>query len=396
MVASFEQMWADLHPVGRLASTGGYVRQPFTDAERECAAWFRAEASARGLRLEQDGYGNVVAWWGTGHEAVLTGSHLDSVLEGGAFDGPLGIVSAFAAIDLLRARGFTPSRRLGIAAFVEEEGSRFGLACLGSRLAVGALTLARAESLTDRAGVSLGDAWADGGLDPTTGSTLLDGVGCFVELHVEQGRHLVDRGEPVAVASRIWPHGRYRFDFEGEANHAGATRMEDRHDPMLTYAVTALAAAKRARLAQERATFGRLAVEPNGTNAIASRVTAWLDARGATDDSLAALVESIVVHAQERARADGTTVTMTPESVSRAVSFPADLAARLAAPHGWPVIATQAGHDAGVLAAAGIPSAMLFVRNPTGVSHSPAEHADMDDCLAGVVALADTLEELSR
>ncbi len=396
MTTSFEEMWRDLAGVGRAAASGGYFRQPFTAAERECAAWFRAEAEARGLRLEQDGYGNTVAWWGTGSDAVLTGSHLDSVLDGGAFDGPLGIVSAFAAVDLLRERGFEPSRRIGVAAFVEEEGSRFGLACLGSSLAVGNLTVARAEALTDRSGVSLGDVWAATGLDPSAGSSLLDGVGCFVELHVEQGRDLVERGEAVAVASEIWPHGRYRFDFEGEANHAGSTRMDDRHDPMLTYAVTALAASKKARLTQERATFGRLAVEPNGTNAIPSRVSAWLDARGATDESLEDLVGSILFRAQERAASDGTTVSMTPESVSRAVAFSGDLAARIAAPHGWPIIATQAGHDAGILSAAGIPTAMLFVRNPTGVSHSPAEHAEMGDCLAGVVALADTLQELAR
>ncbi len=87
---------------------------------------------------------------------------------------------------------------------------------------------------------------------------------------------------PVGVASSIWPHGRFRFTFGGEANHAGTTLMEDRHDPMLTYAMTALAANKQARLAGARATFGRLSVEPNGTNAVPSQVTAWLDARAAS------------------------------------------------------------------------------------------------------------------
>src|SRR6266540_1890886 len=160
---SFEEMWRALAPVGRSATSGGYFRQPFTPAERECADWFAAEAAARGLTLEYDGFGNVVAWWdvpGASGPAVLTGSHLDSVLDGGAYDGPLGVVSSFAAVDLLRERGFVPGRRIGIGAFVEEEGSRFGLACLGSRLAVGAVAVADAEALTDRDGVRLGDAWA--------------------------------------------------------------------------------------------------------------------------------------------------------------------------------------------------------------------------------------------
>ena len=398
---SFEQMWRDLAPVGRAAG-GGYFRQPFAGAERECADWFAEEARARGLRLDHDGYGNTVAWWDVpaGTTAapggdVLTGSHLDSVLDGGAFDGPLGVVSSFAAIDLLRERGFVPTRRIGIGAFVEEDGSRFGLACLGSRLAVGTTTLEQAEALTDRDGVRLGDAWAKADLDPTQGSDLLADVGHFVELHVEQGRDLVDRGAAVGVASEIWPHGRFRFDFSGEANHAGTTRMEDRRDPMLTYAMTALAANEQARAVGERATFGRIAVEPNGTNAVPSQVTAWLDARCATDDGLARLVAAITDRAAEQAGRDGTGVEVTRESVSASVAFDTDLAHRLAAPHGWPVIPTQAGHDAGILSAAGIPTAMLFVRNPTGISHSPEEHAETVDCLAGVEALADTLQELA-
>lgn len=327
---------------------------------------------------------------------MLTGSHLDSVLDGGAYDGPLGVASALAAVDLLRARGFEPARPIGVGVFVEEEGSRFGLACLGSRLAVGAITPAAAAELRDRDGVPLLDAMSAAGLSPSLGrSPLLDGVGVFVELHVEQGRDLVDRDVAVGVASGIWPHGRYRFDFTGEANHAGTTRMEDRRDPMLTYAMTALAANKQARLAGQRATFGRVDVAPNGTNAVPSRVTAWMDARCSTDSTLAELVAAIEKQGSERAARDGTALVITAESVSGPVAFDAELAARIAAPHGWPVIPTQAGHDAGILSAAGIPTAMLFVRNPTGISHSPEEFSPMADCLAGVEALADTLALLA-
>jgi N-carbamoyl-L-amino-acid hydrolase len=383
----FERMWTDLAPVGRSASSGGYFRQPFTTPERELAAWFASQAAARGLELETDGFGNVVAWWRSGSgPAVLTGSHLDSVLDGGAYDGPLGVVAALAAVDELRARGVTPSRPLGVSVFVEEEGSRFGLACLGSRLAVGALSWESARSLRDRDGVALGDVTEGGG------PGLLSDVGTFVELHVEQGRDLVDRDAAVGAASGIWPHGRYRFDVTGEANHAGTTRMEDRADPMLTYAMTVLAANKQARLAGQRATFGRVEVTPNGTNAVPSSVRGWLDARASSESELASLVDVVARQAAERASRDGTSVTVTPESVSGAVAFDALLTARIAG--ALPVIPTAAGHDAGILAAAGVPTAMLFVRNPTGVSHSPTETASMPDCLAGVQALADALERL--
>jgi beta-ureidopropionase / N-carbamoyl-L-amino-acid hydrolase len=315
------------------------------------------------------------------------------VLDGGAYDGPLGVVSAFAAIDRLRDRGFVPSRRVGVSAFAEEEGSRFGLACLGSRLATGAIGWERARELRDRDGTAYGDVVAGEGPD------LLAGVGTFVELHVEQGRDLVDRGRAIGVASRIWPHGRYRVDITGAANHAGTTRMEDRQDPMLTYAMTALAANKQARVTGQRATFGRVETTPNSTNSVPSAVTAWMDVRCQTDEALADLVATITRQAEERAGRDATTLTVTEESVSGATAFDTDLVALIAADHAegdWPVIPTQAGHDAGILSTHGIPSAMLFVRNPTGVSHAPAEHAEIADCLVGVAALADTLERLAR
>jgi N-carbamoyl-L-amino-acid hydrolase len=284
---------------------------------------------------------------------------------------------------------------------VEEEGSRFGLACLGSRLATGATTWERARQLRDRDGVRLDEAMAVAGLDDEDPEPWLgpDAIRCFVELHVEQGRALVDRNAAVGVASRIWSHGRYRFDISGEANHAGTTRMEDRRDPMLTFAMVALAANKQARVAGQRATFGRVETTPNSTNSVPATVTAWLDARCESGPALTALVDAIWRQADERATRDGTTISVTPESVSGAVDFDPSLADRIAADHegpDWPVIPTQAGHDAGILSTAGVPTAMLFVRNPTGVSHSPDEHAEMPDCLVGVGALADTLARLAR
>lgn len=398
---SFDRMWSDLRSVGRSRTSGGYFRQAFGSAERECHAWFVEQARVRGLAVEHDGNGNVVAWWRppecAERRALLTGSHLDSVLDGGAFDGPLGVVSALAAIDLLRDRRFAPTRPIGVAVFAAEEGSRFGVACLGSRLLTGALSADKAQELRDRDGVFLRDAMADAGLDPEIGQSDLPGrVAAFVELHVEQGRDLADRDRAVGVGSEIWPHSRFRFEFTGEANHAGTTRMADRRDPMLTYAATALAAGERARREDTCATFGRIEVEPNGTNAVPSVVRAWLDARAAAEESLRSLVNTIERAASDRAARDGTSVSVTAESVTPTTRFDADLAARLS--HRLddaPIIPTGAGHDAGVLALAGIPTAMLFVRNPSGVSHSPAEHAERGDCLTGVAALANCLADLA-
>ncbi|MBL6275114.1 allantoate amidohydrolase [Micromonospora fiedleri] len=390
----FRRLWDEIAPIGRDARSGGYLRYALTEPELRLREWFRTQADERGMPVTEDGNGNLFAWWGDpdAGDAVLTGSHFDSVPHGGAYDGPLGIVSAWLAVDELRAAGVTPTRPLVVAAFVEEEGARFGVPCLGSRLLTGQIDVERAGALRDAAGVSFAEAL--GALPAGGDPTLLGRFGAFVELHVEQGRALVEQDAPVAVATAIWPHGRWRFDVTGEGNHAGTTRMADRRDPMLTYAFTVLAANKEARLRDAHATVGRVRVEPNATNAIPSRVTGWLDARAAEPETLTGLVEAVRTKAVERARRDGTEITLTEESVTPLVAFDNGLTDRLARLLDAPVLPTGAGHDAGVLAAH-VPTAMLFVRNPTGVSHSPAESADDVDCAAGVIALARVLEELA-
>jgi N-carbamoyl-L-amino-acid hydrolase len=391
MTDTFAALWAEIAPIGR-ADGGGYLRYALTEPERVLRDWFRNQADRRDLPVTEDGNGNLFAWWGEpwGHGAVLTGSHFDSVPYGGGYDGPLGIVSAFLAVDRLRERGHVPARPLAVAAFVEEEGGRFGVPCLGSRLLTGAIDPAVAAALSDSAGVTFGEALGATPAGELPG--LAARVSALVELHIEQGRAL---DVPVGVASAIWPHGRWRFDFAGHGDHAGTTRMADRRDPMLTFAHTVLAANEEARLAGAHATMARVLVEPNATNAIPSTVRGWLDARAADTSTLDLLVAAVVKRAQDRAAEDDTEVSVTAESVTAEVSFDTSLAARIAdLLGGAPILPTGAGHDAGVLSAH-VPTAMLFVRNPTGVSHSPAEHADEADCTAGVEALAAVLGDLT-
>ncbi|MGP4050343.1 allantoate amidohydrolase [Streptomyces sp. 2A115] len=401
-------MWRDLEPIGRHPDSGGYRRYAWTAADVECRAWFEEQARARGLVHELDRNGNQWAWLGdpAAGDAVVTGSHLDSVPDGGAFDGPLGVVSSFAALDELRARGVEFTRPLAIVNFGDEEGARFGLACVGSRLTSGQLTVEQAHRLTDADGITLPQAMERAGYDPAAigpDPERLARIGAFVELHVEQGRALDLTGDQVGIASAIWPHGRWRFDFRGEANHAGTTRLVDRRDPMLSYAETVLAARRQAELAGAVATFGKISVEPNGVNAIPSLVRGWLDSRAADQATLDTVVDSIEKAAREYADAHGIQLDIVRESFTPVVEFEHALRDELARILGRdadpglrvPVLGTGAGHDAGILAGS-IPTAMLFVRNPTGVSHSPAEYAAEDDCVAGVTALADVLEGLAR
>jgi beta-ureidopropionase / N-carbamoyl-L-amino-acid hydrolase len=391
----FDRMWADLEPVGRDAHSGGYRRFAWSGPDRTTREWFAAEAARRGLDLTVDRNGNQWAWWGdpdgpAAGRAVVTGSHLDSVPDGGAFDGPLGIVSAFAAVDRLRADGHRPDRPVGVVSFVDEEGARFGVACAGSRLLTGALDPDRARDLRDADGTTMAAAMRWTGHDPLhlgRDDDTLARIGSYVELHVEQGRGLADGTAAVGVGHGIWPHGRWRLDLAGEANHAGTTRLADRDDPMLRLAAAVLAAREEAERLGAVATVGRVEVVPNGTNAVPSLVRAWLDARGEDGQAVRSVVAAV-------GGAAGTFPD--EESWSPEVTFDAPLRDRLARLLGDPpVLPTGAGHDAGVLAGAGIPTAMLFVRNPTGVSHSPAEHADRDDCLAGVDALATVLADLT-
>lgn len=410
MTASFHEMWEELRPIGRNSSSGGYRRHAWTGADADCRAWFKAQAETRGLAYELDRNGNQWAWLGAATyedvapgDAVVTGSHLDSVPDGGAFDGPLGVVSSFAALDELRRRGAEFGKPLAIVNFGDEEGARFGLACVGSRLAAGALGTEAAHQLRDGDGITLPQAMERAGYDPEAigpDPERLARIGAFVELHVEQGRALDLSGDPVGIASAIWPHGRWRFDFRGEANHAGTTRLEDRRDPMLTYAATVLAAREQARLAGALATFGKISVQPNGVNAIPSLVSGWLDARAAGQDTLDTVIDGIERAAAERAAHDGVDLAVVRESFTSVVEFQHALRDELGAILGKtgerpvPVLGTGAGHDAGILSGT-VPTAMLFVRNPTGVSHSPAETATEDDCVAGVTALADVLEGLA-
>jgi N-carbamoyl-L-amino-acid hydrolase len=398
-------MWAELLPVGRSSASGGYRRFAWTPADTECRAWFEQQARDRRLAYEVDRNGNQWAWLGDPAEgnAVVTGSHLDSVPDGGAFDGPLGVVSAFAALDELRDRGARFARPVGIVNFGDEEGARFGLACVGSRLTAGALTVEQAHRLTDGDGVTLPRAMEAAGYDPDAigaDPERLARIGAFVELHVEQGRALDLSGDRIGIASAIWPHGRWRFDFRGEANHAGTTRLDDRRDPMLGYAETVLAARREARLAGAVATFGKITVEPNGVNAIPSLVRGWLDSRAADQETLDTVVTGVEKAAREHAAAHGVALEVVRESFTPVVEFDHALRDELARILGKdtelrvPVLGTGAGHDAGILAGR-VPTAMLFVRNPTGVSHSPAEFAAEDDCVAGVLALADVLEGLA-
>jgi beta-ureidopropionase / N-carbamoyl-L-amino-acid hydrolase len=386
------ELLAELRPVGA-SREGGYNRLAWTRADAECREWFRQSAAARGLDVETDRNGNLWAWLGADlpGTALVVGSHLDSVPRGGAFDGPLGIASAFAAVDRLVSQGVQLARPLAIVAFADEEGARFGVACAGSRLLTGALSVDAFRALTDADGVSTGDAMIAAGTDPgAVGADpeRLARIGEYLELHVEQGHLATSAGvdglapdAPLGFATEIWPHGRWRVDLIGQQNHAGTTRLADRRDPMLALARVVLEVRACAEQAGILATVGRVRVSPGAVNAIPGSASLWIDARGQDE----ARVRHAIAMLEE-----STTVATIEESWTSSTVFDVGFTDELAAAVGTelPRLPSGAGHDAGVLALAGIPAAMILVRNPSGISHAPEEYAEDADVEAGVVALA--------
>ena len=383
----------ELAPIGRNAATGGYDRLAWTGVDAECRQWFEQCAEALGLDVEVDRNGNLWAWWNEAApgSAVVVGSHLDSVPSGGAFDGPLGIASAFAAIGDLQRDGFEPARPVAVVAFADEEGARFGVACAGSRLMTGALASDVALGLTDAAGTSLAEALRAAGIRSEqlgADHARLRSIGEFIELHVEQGHLVTDggaaglsaAGSALGLATEIWPHGRWRADIRGSQNHAGTTPLADRDDPMIGLARVILSVREAAELAGVLATVGKVRVHPGAVNAVPGLVSAWIDARGSDESRVRSMIH-------------GLGVAVVEESWTASTPFDIHLTQALSATLGGdvPLLPSGAGHDAGVLALAGVPTAMILVRNPSGISHAPGEYAESEDVAIGVSALAAVL-----
>ncbi|HIW92252.1 MAG TPA: allantoate amidohydrolase [Candidatus Corynebacterium avicola] len=411
LMDTFRSMWGELNAIG--VGESGVRRFSWTGEDAALRDWFTAQAEARGMDVATDVNGNIRAWWGIPEDgAVATGSHLDSVPDGGLWDGPLGVVLGFLAVDALAAAEqdgtLTRRRPLAVVDYMDEEGARFGVACLGSKLMSGAIDPEAARSLTDADGVTLAEAMLASDTDPQAigeDPGELARIGAQVEVHIEQGKNLAgplpgsEVGAPVGVATAIWPHGRWEFIFEGVADHAGTCRMEDRRDAGVPFAATVLAARSVAEgMDGARATFGRFHVEPGGPNVVPAKVVALLDARAKDDATLEELVDRISGVAKQAAGENGVTVSVVQKSYAPVVDFDPDLRemhAKLAADAGeyLPELPTQAGHDSGILAAR-VPTSMLFVRSPHGISHSPLEDAAEEDVVAGLRVLVRALAHL--
>jgi len=317
------------------------------EAHQLVAEWMR-EA---GLEIEVDSAGNLfgrLAGRRPELPEVWTGSHLDSVPAGGRFDGVLGVVGGLEAVE----QAGREERTQVVVAFRDEEGCS-GPGCVGSRA-----FCAR--------------------LDPRPG--------CFVELHIEQGPRLEQAGAPLGVVTGIVATARGEVVFEGREGHAGTTPMAARDDALVAAAKFVLALRDTAAAVEDAvATVGRLEVEPDASNVIPARIRLSVDVRAPDEARLDAVVTAVPAELRR-----GKAVTMAPELTA--------VLGQEIERVGAPVLElpSGAGHDAGVLAAGGVPTAMLFVRSLNGgISHSPDEHSADEDVELGVAVLAATLARLA-
>jgi allantoate deiminase len=404
-----ERLWrrlSELAEVGKQES-GGVTRLSFTDEERAAKDLVASFMQSAGLAVSEDAAGNLFGRREGSHPnapAVLVGSHVDSVYEGGNFDGPLGVLAGVEVVQSMEERGAETVRPIEIVAFTDEEGARFSFGMIGSRALAGTLSEEELKH-QDGDGVSIADAMRHCGLDSekiAEAARPPDSVAAYLELHIEQGRVLENEGLPVGVVTGIAAPVWRRFVLTGETGHAGTTPMQLRRDALAAAAeVMAVVEEEASATGTSVGTIGQMSVEPGGINIIPGRVELALDLRD-IDEGMRDLVEDRILKrarglCERRGVGFETEVLqrMTPISCSETVRG----AVRAACEElglGTYDLASGAAHD-GMQLAGLCPVGMIFIRSKDGVSHNPDEWSSKEDCTTGANVLYHaTLELASR
>ena len=396
-----QRLWERLEALGSigLAENGAGLDRPsfgagHQQAFEQVASWARQA----GLEVGRDEGGTLIVRLAGRHDqaaAIALGSHLDTVPNGGRFDGALGVLAALEVLQTLKEAGVVPERPLLALGFADEEGNRFGIGVLSAQLWTGEISGAELERIRDADGRSLAAHLRD--FDPA-------GVPCisrpelaaFLELHVEQGPVMAQSGAQVAAVESIVGISRTTLTFEGQANHAGTTPMELRQDALWGGAELALKVRDlaRARPGRAVATVGVFEVEPGATNVIPGRVKLRVELRAPTDEILSELRAEVEAEARQAAADNGLRLSVEPWHLAPAVAMAWQLRAACEAAlsdAGLPALTlpSWAGHDAKVMARH-VPAGMLFVPSVGGLSHTPDELSASSDCAAGAQVLLHT------
>lgn len=393
-----------LEALASVGSTGdgGCCRLALTDEDRAGRDLLVTWMHDLGLRVDIDAIGNVTGTWQVGSGApVMTGSHIDTVRTGGRYDGNLGVIAGLEVIETLISHGLTPPRPLAVTAFTNEEGARFQPDMLGSLVYVGGLDLETALDTIAIDGARLGDELERIGYH---GSTPVPAAAphAFVELHIEQGPVLEQRGTRIGAVTGVQGISWQEVTIHGQSNHAGTTPMSLRHDP--AYVAAAITVFLR-DLAEELGghqvcTVGKIDVFPNLINVVPARVTMTLDVRNTDEVVLRSAERRIADRLAELATKEGVRIDRRSLARFEPVQFSEDVisvveeaAQRLGCP--TMRLPSGAGHDAQMLARV-CPTAMIFTPSVKGISHNPAEYTDANDLALGTNVLLHAMWDLAH
>lgn len=405
---SGERLAWRLDAVSRIGKTpdGGSCRLGFSQEEQAAkdlvCDWMRA----LGMAVRTDTAGNRfgrIAGRNDTLPVVLCGSHIDTVPNGGHFDGVLGVLLALEAAEMWKARGFMPERPYEIVIFSEEEGSRFNVGLVGSSAMVGALPEDGYATLQDQDGRSFASVVESAGLSLCRFSEArrdLSGIASFVEVHIEQGRVLEHENRPIGIVSGICGLVGLEMTVRGVAGHAGATPMPHRRDALVAASrmVTAISELPGRFSATAVATVGQLNVFPNGANVVPGEVRFSVDIRDVEAPTLLRLTAGVIEAAHDIAA-----LCRVELSVLQTFSLqPTPVSDKLRAMQGEAMrdlglqpfaLPSGAGHDA-MLLGPHVPMAMFFVRSQDGISHNPREFSTLNDCATAAHALSHVLSRL--
>lgn len=389
-----------------LTENFGSNRPGYSEGERAAKELVATWMEEAGLDVEFDGAGNVIgrlAGKNNDLPAILTGSHVDSVPNGGHFDGVLGVISALEVVEAWKTANYTPEKPLEVIVFADEEGARFNSGLTGSEAIMNTYDKDQLLKKTDAEGKTFTEVLADNELTLESyeaAARNVDDMEMFVELHIEQGTRLEEKNLPVGVVSGIAGPSWLQFTFTGKADHAGNTPMPNRQDALVAASEFIQKVSQLPGQINDSAvaTVGKLSVSPNGVNVIPGEVKLYVDIRDIYEETRDELIDRIVETGAEVAKAHDVTVEHVENTRVKPIPIAEEnqqlLADTLQTFNIEPsYIPSGAGHDAMVLGLK-IPVAMIFVRSKAGISHHPDEWTSLSDCVMGVRVLKAFLEKL--
>lgn len=407
-----EKNWllSRLEALAQMSTTrDGVTRLAFTKQEQSAIAYLAREMEQLGLSVRRDAIGNLIGRMeGTQADlpAVAFGSHLDTVPQGGKYDGTLGVLAGLLAVKKLQKRKDPLSHPLELIVFAAEESSRFGQATLGSKALTGLLNLHALSRSVDKSGISFLQALTEAGgsfHELETCKRDAKELKAFLELHIEQGRVLETHQEKIGLVEAIAAPTRLKITVEGEAAHSGATPMHDRRDALVSAAMIVLAVQE---IAQEQASYGTvgtvglLEVQPGAMNVVPGKVEMWVDFRGIHHDSIIESIQDLKDVVTSIAEGQQTSITIEVISSDKPVEmdrFLRELAEQQCRLAGVPyrIMSSGAGHDAMNMARL-TKSGLIFIPCKQGISHNPEESINEEDFFIGVNILTQTIEQLAK